>query len=113
LAQRHRRGMTDRTGCSRFRPQGFKLTTPANFLVPVRPLDGPSPVVWQPASNACILQVLKNPAYAGAYGNTGKARPNTKKPAATKGSRIRMESSTWMLAECSKPARASLLIDQV
>ena len=28
-------------------------------------------------------------------------------------SRIRMESSTWMLAECSKPARASLLIDQV
>src|SRR6266480_3162139 len=41
----------------------------ANFLVPVRPLDGPSPhdVVWRPASNARILQVLKNPAYAGAY----------------------------------------------
>src|SRR5882762_1024810 len=40
-----------------------------NFLVPVRPLDGPSPhdVVWRPASNARILQVLKNPAYAGAY----------------------------------------------
>src|ERR1700737_3348868 len=36
----------------------------ANFLVPVRPLDGPSPhdVVWRPASNARILQVLKNPA---------------------------------------------------
>jgi hypothetical protein len=33
----------------------------ANFLVPVRPLDGPSPhdVVWRPASNARILQVLK------------------------------------------------------
>src|SRR6202043_4067936 len=33
------------------------------------PLDGPSPhdVVWRPASNARILQVLKNPAYAGAY----------------------------------------------
>jgi DNA invertase Pin-like site-specific DNA recombinase len=35
----------------------------ANFLVPVRPLDGPSPhdAVWRPASNARILQVLKNP----------------------------------------------------
>src|SRR3977135_3453588 len=41
----------------------------ANFLVPVRPLDGPSPhdVVWRPASNARILQVLKNPASAGAH----------------------------------------------
>jgi Recombinase len=41
----------------------------ANFLVPVRPLDGPSPheVAWRPASNAGILQVLRNPAYAGAY----------------------------------------------
>ena len=41
----------------------------ANLLLPVRPLDGPSPhdLVWRPASNARILQVLKNPAYAGAY----------------------------------------------
>jgi DNA invertase Pin-like site-specific DNA recombinase len=41
----------------------------ANLLLPVRPLAGPSPhdVVWQPASNARILQVLKNPAYAGVY----------------------------------------------
>jgi hypothetical protein len=40
-----------------------------NFLVPVPRLDGPSPhdVVWRPASNARILQVLKNPASAGAY----------------------------------------------
>ena len=40
-----------------------------NLLLPVRPLDGPSPhdVVWRPASNTRILQVLKNPAYAGAY----------------------------------------------
>jgi hypothetical protein len=36
----------------------------ANLLLPVRPLDGPSPhdVVWRPASGARILQVLKNPA---------------------------------------------------
>jgi DNA invertase Pin-like site-specific DNA recombinase len=35
----------------------------ANLLLPVRPLAGPSPhdVVWQPASNARILQVLKEP----------------------------------------------------
>ena len=41
----------------------------ANLLLPVRPLDGPAPhdVVWRPASSARILQVLKNPAYAGAY----------------------------------------------
>ena len=41
----------------------------ANLLLPMRPLDGPSPhdVVWRPPSNARILQVLKNPAYAGAY----------------------------------------------
>jgi len=41
----------------------------ANLLLPVRPLAGPAPhdVVWRPASNARILQVLKNPAYAGAY----------------------------------------------
>ena len=40
-----------------------------DLLLPVRPLDGPSPhdVVWRPASSARILQVLKNPAYAGAY----------------------------------------------
>jgi DNA invertase Pin-like site-specific DNA recombinase len=40
-----------------------------NLLLPVRPLDGPSPhdLVWRPPSNARILQVLKNPAYAGAY----------------------------------------------
>src|SRR5204862_6444769 len=41
----------------------------ANLLLPVRPLAGPAPhdVVWRPASNARIFQVLKNPAYAGAY----------------------------------------------
>src|SRR5256886_7620321 len=48
---------------------GFGPFPKANLLVPVRPLDGPSPhdIVWRPASNARILQVLKNPAYAGAY----------------------------------------------
>jgi hypothetical protein len=41
----------------------------ASLLLPVRPLDGPSPhdIVWRPANSARVLQVLKNPAYAGAY----------------------------------------------
>src|SRR5260370_38546099 len=41
----------------------------ANFLVPVRPLAGPSPhdVVWRPARNASILRSLTKPAYPGPY----------------------------------------------
>src|SRR5205085_1840415 len=41
----------------------------SGLQLPVRPLRGPAPheVVWQPASSARVLQVLKNPAYAGAY----------------------------------------------
>jgi len=41
----------------------------SGLQLPVRPLRGPAPheVVWRPASSARVLQVLKNPAYAGAY----------------------------------------------
>ncbi len=41
----------------------------SGLQLPVRPLRGPAPqeVVWRPASHARVLQVLKNPAYAGAY----------------------------------------------
>src|SRR5260370_30031922 len=37
--------------------------------LPARPLHGPAPheVVWQPASTSSILDILHNPAYAGAY----------------------------------------------
>jgi DNA invertase Pin-like site-specific DNA recombinase len=39
------------------------------LLLPVRPLQGPAPhaVAWVPADSARVLQVLQNPAYAGAY----------------------------------------------
>ncbi|PHK93466.1 transposase [Pseudoroseomonas rhizosphaerae] len=39
------------------------------LALPVRPLRGPGPheVVWRPANNARVLQILQNPAYAGAY----------------------------------------------
>jgi len=40
-----------------------------NLLLPVRPLHGPAPhaVVWRTANSARVVQILKNPAYAGAY----------------------------------------------
>src|SRR3954454_9427041 len=39
------------------------------LALPVRPLRGPAPhaVVWMPADSARVLQILQNPAYAGAY----------------------------------------------
>ena len=41
----------------------------ASLVLPVRPLHGPAPheVVWQPANSARVTNILKNPAYAGAY----------------------------------------------
>jgi DNA invertase Pin-like site-specific DNA recombinase len=39
------------------------------LLLPARPLRGPAPhdIVWQPATISRVLDILKNPAYAGAY----------------------------------------------
>jgi DNA invertase Pin-like site-specific DNA recombinase len=41
----------------------------ADLQLPVRPLVGPAPheVVWREATASRVLQILKNPAYAGAY----------------------------------------------
>lgn len=49
----------------------------SNLLLPVRPLHGPAPhdLVWRAANNARVLQILKNPAYAGAY-VYGRRRPD-------------------------------------
>jgi DNA invertase Pin-like site-specific DNA recombinase len=48
-----------------------------NLLLPVRPLRGPAPhdVVWRPADSARVINILKNPAYAGAY-VYGRRRPD-------------------------------------
>src|SRR6476659_6685810 len=48
-----------------------------NLLLPVRPLLGPAPhdVVWRVADSARVVQILKNPAYAGAY-VYGRRRPD-------------------------------------
>lgn len=47
-----------------------------NLLLPVRPLRGPAPheVVWCMADSARVINILKNPAYAGAY-VYGRRRP--------------------------------------
>jgi hypothetical protein len=41
----------------------------AGLPVPVRPLRGPAPhaIEWRAPSNSRVIQILKNPAYAGAY----------------------------------------------
>jgi len=41
----------------------------SNLPLPVRPLHGPAPhdVIWRGATSSRVLQILKNPAYAGAY----------------------------------------------
>ena len=48
-----------------------------DLLLPVRPLRGPAPheVVWRAANSARVIQILKNPAYAGAY-VYGRRRPD-------------------------------------
>src|SRR6266700_3320363 len=48
-----------------------------NLPLPVRPLHGPAPhdVVWRAANSARVVQILKNPAYAGAY-VYGRRRPD-------------------------------------
>ena len=48
-----------------------------SLLLPVRPLLGPAPhdVVWRAADSARVTQILKNPAYAGAY-VYGRRRPD-------------------------------------
>jgi hypothetical protein len=74
--------------------------------------DSPDERLYRPTPAKRIVCTTAEP--AATAGNTGNARPNTEKPRRQEGQRgrIRMESSTSMLAECSKPARASLVIDQ-
>lgn len=63
-----------------------------DLSLPVRPLRGPAPheVEWVPATSTGVLQILHNPAYAGAYvygrrqsdplkRRAGQAHPSTTK----------------------------------
>jgi hypothetical protein len=73
--------------------------------LPVRPLRGPAPheVVWRPADNARVLDVLKNPAYAGAYVYGRRRRdPIGRRPGARHGSTVAVAPQDWPI--CLKDA---------
>jgi DNA invertase Pin-like site-specific DNA recombinase len=68
------------------------------LLLPVRPLQGPAPhaVVWVPADSARVLQVLQNPAYAGAY-VYGRHRqdPLRRRTGAARSATVRVPVEQW------------------
>ena len=77
----------------------------AGLRLPVRPLRGPAPheVVWRPADNARVLDVLKNPAYAGAYVYGRRRRdPIGRRPGARHGSTVAVAPQDWPI--CLKDA---------
>jgi DNA invertase Pin-like site-specific DNA recombinase len=77
----------------------------AGLRLPVRPLRGPAPheVVWRPADSARVLDVLKNPAYAGAYVYGRRRRdPIGRRPGARHGSTVAVAPQDWPI--CLKDA---------
>jgi DNA invertase Pin-like site-specific DNA recombinase len=70
----------------------------ADLQVPVRPIIGPAPheVVWREANTSRILQILKNPTYAGAY-VYGRRRqdPCCSRPGATRRGTIAVALEDW------------------
>src|SRR6266852_2838544 len=70
----------------------------ANLPLPARPRIGPAPyeVVWQPARTSAILDILHNPAYAGAYVYGRKQLdPARRSPAHPRGGRILQPIDKW------------------
>jgi hypothetical protein len=66
--------------------------------LPARPLRGPAPheVIWQPASTSSILDILHNPAYAGAYVYGRKTLdPAQRTPAHPHGGRVELPVDKW------------------
>src|SRR5258708_18651502 len=66
--------------------------------LPARLLRGPAPheVVWHPASTSSILDILHNPAYAGAYVYGRKTRdPAQRTPAHPRGGRVQQPVDKW------------------
>jgi DNA invertase Pin-like site-specific DNA recombinase len=81
-----------------------------NLLLPVRPLHGPAPhdVVWRPADSARVIQVLKNPAYAGAY-VYGRRRPDPlrRQPGSERIGTVAVAPEDWSI--CLKDAHPAYL----
>lgn len=70
----------------------------ANLFLPVRPLLGPAPheIVWRIATSALVLQILKNPTYAGAYVyGRWTTDPIKRKPGRMRSGRIRLPIDQW------------------
>ena len=82
----------------------------AGLALPVRPLHGPAPheVVWRSADSARVLQILKNPAYAGAYVYGRRRRdPIGRRPGAQHGSTVAVAPEDWPV--CLKDAHPGYL----
>ncbi len=70
----------------------------ANLPLPARPRAGPAPheIVWQPARTSAILDMLHNPAYAGAYVYGRKLlEPARRSPGHPSGGRILQPIDKW------------------
>jgi len=70
----------------------------AHLPLPARPRVGPAPheIVWQPARTSAILDILHNPAYAGAYVYGRKLLdPAHRTPAHPQGGRILQPIDKW------------------
>jgi DNA invertase Pin-like site-specific DNA recombinase len=72
----------------------------AGLPVPVRPLRGSAPheVVWREASSSRVIQILKNPGYAGAY-VYGRRRqdPFRRRPGAAHASTVAVPIESWSI----------------
>ena len=82
----------------------------ADLQLPVRPNIGPAPheVVWREPNTARVLQILKNPAYAGAY-VYGRRRqdPSCSRPGATRRGTIAVAIEDWLV--CLREAHAGYI----
>jgi DNA invertase Pin-like site-specific DNA recombinase len=70
------------------------------FQLPARPLIGSSPqeIVWSPATASYILQILKNPAYAGAYVyGRQKFEPTQRKAGRPNSGRVSVPIEQWVV----------------
>lgn len=81
-----------------------------NLLLPVRPLQGPAPhdVVWRAANSARVINILKNPAYAGAY-VYGRRRPDPlrRQPGSERIGTVAVAPEDWSI--CLKDAHPAYL----
>ncbi len=71
-----------------------------NLLLPSRPLRGPAPheVIWQPARSSAVLDILHNPAYAGAYVYGRQAHdPTRRKPGRPRTGTVRLPVDKWSI----------------